>query len=571
MRGLCLLVLLAGCPPAEPVGHDPSDPHVDGFDPPTFTCDPAAAPVASPLRRLSQPAYVNTVRALAGAFDHDDLRDALLAAVTEPLAAVPADTGEQPRLDQLVGDDHVTAYYHVGDAFGRALVAEDWRVQAALGDCAVDWDSSNDRACVEAFIRDFGARVTRRPVPDAEVAFLMDEVFQADDLDRDSLAALVTVLLSSPHMLYHLEDGAAPVDGRDDLAELSAFELANRLAYHFWQAPPDDALLAAAADGSLLDDAVYAAQLDRVSRDPRTAAATEALFTAWLHTDALRPFDGLANDPRYAAFAGEDAPAPGLRERMLADAADLVHYEVARDGTLDDLFRTAAIVTRDPDVAALYDSYPWDGASEPDHDPARYGILTRPALVAAGSHLTQPIHKGVRIRRHILCDTVGAPPADLGDLPTIDERSTRRSQTEQLTEREGTSCLNCHQRTNPLGYATEDFDALGRFRTEETIYAEDGAVLDRLPVDTSAVPRLDAYDVEPVAGAEGLSERIIASGKHHACFARFAVRHVTARLEDEVADGCWLESIREDLADGRPLVEALRDVAARPEFRLKAL
>ena len=46
MRGLCLLVLLAGCPPAEPVGHDPSDPHVDGFDPPTFTCDPAAAPVA---------------------------------------------------------------------------------------------------------------------------------------------------------------------------------------------------------------------------------------------------------------------------------------------------------------------------------------------------------------------------------------------------------------------------------------------------------------------------------------------------------------------------------------------
>ncbi|MFK7928942.1 MAG: DUF1588 domain-containing protein, partial [Myxococcota bacterium] len=206
-----------------------------------------------------------------------------------------------------------------------------------------------------------------------------------------------------------------------------------------------------------------------------------------------------------------------------------------------------------------------------DQAPERVGLLSRPALVASGTHTTQPIHKGVRIRRHVLCGIVGNPPADLGELPTVDDLASRRTQTEQLTERPGTSCVQCHRSINPLGYATESFDGLGRFRTTEAIFGEDGSVLATHPVDTSGAFRVTANDARSGTGVGELAERIVTSGAHHACLARVAVRHATSRLEDELADGCWLEAVRGDLAAGKPLRDALRDVANRPEFRLKAL
>lgn len=565
---LAALFALGGCQePAPDPGGDPVpvDPE---FVPPTFACDPAAAPVATPLRRLSRAQYVNSVNALADGFEAD-LAERLRDAVLDPLARIPADAGPHTRLDDVVADDHVAAWYAVGEAFAGAVTQDRYGLQAALGDCAVDRDTSNDAACLQAFVEDFGGRAWRRPLRAAERDFLLDTVHGPGSLDADGVTDVISVLLSAAPMLYHVEDGGEPVADRPDLQQLTAHELANRLAYHFWQAPPDDALRALADRGTLLDDDVYAAELDRVARDPRATASVHALFDGWLHLSELEGFDGRLEDPRYVAFAGEDLPAPGLRERMLDDAYALVDYEMARQGTLDDVFLSTAVVTPDADVAALYESYPWDGASEPDRAPERVGLLSRPALVANESHQTAPIHKGVRIRKHLLCDEVGAPPADLGELPEVDEIATRRTQTAQLTERDGTSCLGCHQYTNPLGYATEDFDALGRFRTEEAIFSEDGALLASLPVDTRAAYAVPKTDPTVGSGVGDLSRQLLASGQPQACLARIAVRHATHRLEDEVADGCWLESIRQDLVAGRPLMESLRDVAARPEFRLK--
>src|SRR6185369_11483509 len=101
-----------------------------------------------------------------------------------------------------------------------------------------------------------------------------------------------------------------PVGGRGDYLALGPYEIASRLAYTFWQTMPDDALLAAAADGSIATDAGFAAQLERVFGDARTQGTLWQFWNEWL---ALEGFVGfVSNRPAFMALAaGENVGAPG--------------------------------------------------------------------------------------------------------------------------------------------------------------------------------------------------------------------------------------------------------------------
>jgi hypothetical protein len=123
---------------------------------------------------------------------------------------------------------------------------------------------------------------------------------------------------------------------------------------------------------------------------------------------------------------------------------------------------------------------------------------------------------------------------------------------------------------NPIGFSLGAFDGLGRVRTVETVFGEDGSVLAEIPVDTVATAQIGE---EPVTldDAVELSEEIVASGKPQACFARHYFRYAFARSEDLDVDGCVVESMREELERGRPLRDVLRDLALSETFRSKKL
>jgi hypothetical protein len=377
------------------------------------------------------------------------------------------------------------------------------------------------------------------------------------------------VLLDSPQLLYLLEDGGTAVG--DGVVALTAWELAARLSYHFWDTMPDRELRDLAADGSLLDDAVWAAQVERAFADPRTDGTVATFFGEWLELEAVPPLDLSSADPRFAAFAGSDLPGPELAEALAADVHAYVSW-LLRDGApLDELFTSPVVVASDPAVAALYGTPPWDGASAPPEDPGRPGILTRPAALVTGTHLTQPIHKGLRVRERVLCDELGDPPANAGTLPDLEEGQilTRREQTEQLTEDPTTSCNACHQYINHPGYLTEGFDALGRARTEERVYAADGTVIASLPVDTVAVPQIEVGDLREVAEPAELMTLIVDSGKVDGCFSRFALEFTLHRAEDEATDQCWVDALARDAAADRSLADLWKSVALRPDFKLR--
>jgi hypothetical protein len=547
-------------------------------DPQQFECVPGD-PSPTVLPRLSRDQYVASLAALADAALGSTEGSEVVAAIATPLDLVPSDAHpDHARLDQNVTQAHVDGQWHVAVAFAEAMTASTGRTAALVGSCATDGDASNDAACLEAFIRSFGKRAHRRPLTDAQVGFYRDEVFApANGMEVAAIRDVITVMVLSPWFLYQVEDEGKPVEGRKDLFRLSPRELAARLSFHFWSAPPDDALIEAAESGALGTDEGYEAQVDRLLADPRTRKTVDRFVSGWLALDDLPPLETSLGSPTYDAFVGDDVPTTELRGRMLEDALDLVRWFTwEADGSLDDVFLSDLSFAKTPDLAAIYGGAPlWKEGAAPRRlpDGQRAGILTRPALLATGSASSHPAIRGREIRRRVLCDTLPPPPPNAMDnLPQLDPALSARERMQTLTEKKGSSCLACHQLMNPIGYNLERFDGLGRARAEETIFEADGSVLARLTIDTRSVPRIASLeDTRPSDDAAELAQRIVDSGKHHGCFSRHYFRFTFARAEDEKVDGCVLEHMRKDLGAGKSLRGILRRIAFDPTFRLRKL
>jgi hypothetical protein len=136
---------------------------------------------------------------------------------------------------------------------------------------------------------------------------------------------------------------------------------------------------------------------------------------------------------------------------------------------------------------------------------------------------------------------------------------------------DGSVCSGCHRALiNPLGFATESFDALGRYRTEQKLFDEDGESIGSKPVDTRGVPRVLSDDTAEVSGALELMNKIAESGKAEACLARNYFRFTFARWENLSQDGCTLEALRAPLAQGGTIPELAEAAARTPSFKRRA-
>lgn len=544
-----------------------------------IACDPNATPSATDLQRLTAVHYRNTLTDLfAGVAGVDVNTVAADALARLPPDALPGSTFT--RMDTRLSQRHVQTYFDVADAVARAFEASPDARRALIGDCANA--ATLTAACIDAFLDRFAWRAFRRPLePDERARFqaMNDGTHPGPEMVR----GLVFAALMSPQFLYYVEVGGAAIDG-DARFSLDAYALAARLAYHFWRSMPDQGLFAAAADGSLLTDAGYAAQVQRVFDDPRTRQATEAFFREWLVYDQV---GGFPDTPVFNAFAGADAPRadrPALLDAMRTEVDALVDYVTwTANGTMRDLLVSDLSVTRSPQLAALYGIAPWDGNGAPPRfaPGQRSGILSRAAFLITGAHETNPVIRGVIVRRRLLCQDVHAPdPATLppGSLtpPVFRPDMTTRQRYELKTQSE--PCASCHAQFNPIGFVLERYDALGRYRTTERMLdPTSGAVLAELALDTTATPRLTAGDTRPVSDSGELMARVADTGLVEACFARNYFRYTFGRQET-AADGCALERIRAALAGvtGDPMTPgslraALRAVALDPSFRQRVV
>ena len=533
-------------------------------------------------RRLTNRQYQATLRdLLAWTLGSPTDGVALLGAVDPELRMVPVEErkissedlhGSFRRLNQDVSDAHVLAWYNVARAVGQQLSSPTY-LGRVLGSCGVDSDGQNDAQCISDFVASFGARALRRPLTAEEQSFYAG-FYAAQGIDGDGLADVVAGILSAPQFLYIVEHGTNATDnGR---VQLSAFELASRLSYHFWGTMPDETLWGHAEDGSLLEDAVYRSEVDRLFNDRRTRETTREFFRDWLKLEDLPELDARNDSPLFQAFAGTPLPSDSLREAMIDDALDMLQYYTwtERSG-LSDVLLSELSFARSQELADLYGIEVWDGSSAPPAFPQgqRTGLLTRAAFLTTGSPNTRPVMKGLFIRRYILCDSIPPPPNNAAaNTPELSDNLSTREVVEELTEQPGTPCAACHEGLiNPMGFATENFDALGRLRSEQMLIDEGGAVLGTAPVDTRTVPQVLPGDDTEIAGASELMGLIVDSKKATACLARQYFRYSYGRFEHPRQDGCALEQLRSALADGGNIADMLRQVAQSPEFSTRGV
>lgn len=544
----------------------------------TLKCDAAAVPAEVPLRRLSAVQYENTLRAVLEE-TAPTLAPEVMTVAASAIARYPPDErrpmpnevhGGYREMDQVVQDGHVRAAWDVAVAVAAQLTSTTARRTQVFGACATDADTANDVACLRAFIADFGARVQRHPLTDADVDFYAQAV--GNRVSAEDLSDLVTLLLVSPRFLYHVEGGDPATES--PTRALDAHELAARLSYHFWQAPPDAALLEAARTGDLLTEEGYAEQVTRLFESPRTAAAIDAFFHQYLWLDEVPQMDLRVGDPYFDAVARPLVPSATLHHEMVEDVMEATRQTRRAGGTLSDLFYDRNAYAKSEGLAAIYGTPVWSGeGAAPVPPDVRAGLITRPAFLASASGNTRPIMKGVFVRQALLCDGVPPPPAGASMMPIdVNVPGTTRQKVEALTEQQGTSCASCHTAMiNPIGFATEDFDALGRHRTVQLFFDSAGNPTGQGPIDTRSVPRVLLSDATGSEGAKDLTKLLVDSGRVQLCFARQYFRFTFARGEDTRShtDDCVIRSLTEATLEGRSLSEVLQSIAHRPEFKRK--
>lgn len=554
----------SGPPPADTSMPDPPPNHDAADD---VECDEGLAP--SPWLKLSTGQYRNTVRDLLRAIG----ADAVIEDVEAALASIPADSlGQGFRgLDDRISAEHVQGYFAVAKAVGDAFERDPSMLEAALGECADESSWTDD--CVGRFIEAFAVRAYRRPLTDDEAAKLQ----ALDDGERSPgavLRVMAIVVLNSPHFLTHVEVHGAPASETEDVLDLSPYELASRLSYTFWQTMPDDALLAAAADGSLATADGFLAQLDRVFADDRTRETLWEFWREWLRLENFTGFE--ETRPGFRALVdGEDFDADALYAAMVDEVRALTElHTFERSASLVDLMTTDVSVTPSSALASVYGVEPWDGEGEYPRLPAdeRAGLFQRAALLVNALETTNPFHRGAFVRRHLLCDPLpqpdpnALPPGSLDPPPFDDTQSTRERFTAKV---DNALCRGCHVQFSDIGYVLEAYDSLGRYRTVERVFDEKtGEVLAELPIDLATVPRITSNDEEVVASVSQLNEKLVESGKVQACLAQNFYRFVMRRaLATSSQDTC----VADDLADkiGDPelgLAAAFKHIARYPSF-----
>ncbi|MEP7309216.1 MAG: DUF1592 domain-containing protein [Acidobacteriota bacterium] len=320
--------------------------------------------------------------------------------------------------------------------------------------------------CAKTILSTLARRAYRRSVTDADVKVLLNfynEGRSALGFDAGIELALQRILVS-PSFLFRTEFAPTSAGAKSGAYRISDVELASRLSFFLWSSIPDDELLDLATQGKLGDPAVLERQTRRMLADPRSQAFTTNFAGQWL---SLRRLPDIVPDPFLFPDYGDTLALAFQRE------AELFFDSMVREDrpTIDLL--TANYTFVNERLAQHYGIPNVKGVNfrrvTLDHDSPRRGLLGKGAIliVTALPNRTSPVVRGKWVLQNIL----GAPPPEPPpNVPALEENGnqvskvkTMRARLEQ--HRANGVCASCHKLMDPIGFALESFDAVGKFRT----------------------------------------------------------------------------------------------------------
>ncbi len=353
--------------------------------------------------------------------------------------------------------------------------------------------ADEERPCAEQIIVRLATRAYRRPLAGSEVVTLM--AFYRSGARQGGfeagVRAALQAILAGPDFVFRFEEpGAGPAG---EAYRLNDLDLAARLSFFLWSAPPDDVLRGVAIDGALSDPGVFARQVRRMIADPRAEALGSRFASLWLrlqdldlvHPDSLRfPdfYQQLADSMRretelfFENLVREDRSALELltADYSFVDGRLARHYGIP--GVLGDDFVRVAL------------------------PPERRGILGHGSILTLTSHAnrTSPVLRGKWVMEVLLGSPPPPPPPNVPELEENDAAGDARSisvRQQMEMHRASPACMSCHQVIDPIGLALENFDVTGHWRIKDR----------GVPVDPSG--RL--YDGSALDGPAGLRQALL--------------------------------------------------------------
>ena len=438
----------------------------------------------------------------------------------------------------------------------RANVAADVAHQAALN--LAQWSpcvppaSGVATTCEQQIIDKVGASAFRHPLAVDERA-QMKALFDAGIKDKDFATGVewfLTGLLQSPDFIYEVVK-PSPTEQVGDSVPLAPYEYASRLAYFMWNSLPDDKLLAAAAAGELSDATKRQVHLTRMLQDPRFMRGVEAFYSRWLN---LAGFAEVARD----AAGFNQAVVSALSTSVLMTATQL--YSAAAPN-ISGLFSGDSYFMND--VLRAFYGLPAGGVAFTAAQMTaqnRRGILTHPGLMAllARPKESFPIARGLFILRTLLCRSVPLPNGlVIPALPPIQEGLSTRERLEAHAT--NMLCQGCHNMIDPPGFALENFDEVGKFRT-----VDHGR-----PVVTSGTLALGGDLDGPFATGDDLLSKLPNSATVRSCFAEQYLKFSLSRQETDPADGCSVQALGKTFAPSGDLKQLVLSIVGSDAFRLR--
>lgn len=322
-----------------------------------------------------------------------------------------------------------------------------------------------EEACARQILSTLVRRAYRRPVTDEDLQrpLALYRQGRADgDFDAGIEMALSGVLVS-PHFLFRVERDPPGIEPQTAY-RVSDVELASRLSFFLWSSLPDDELLDLAEAGELSRPDVLQRQVRRMLADPRAASLAGNFAGQWLH---LRNLEAITPDLRL--FPDFDH---NLRQAMRRESELLVERVVREDRSVLELLKTDETslnerLAKHYGVPHVYGSRMRRVALAGDSE--RGGLLRHGSILTVTSYPTRtsPVVRGKWILENLLGTPPPPPPAD---VPALEDNTVSASLPvrERLAEhRANAACASCHILTDPPGFALENFDAVGRWRTVE--------------------------------------------------------------------------------------------------------
>jgi hypothetical protein len=484
-----------------------------GMQPPTTVPpDPSISPTDSagptPLRRLTIFEYNNTIRDLLGTSGRSIEAGAVSVDQASDVgfvngAAISSSVDARAFMD-------VTEKLSSGSALAN-LLPQGCGMPAA----------GAEEGCARKFIKEFGLRAYRRPLnmdEENDLWTLYGKVRGAEvgGNFQDGIRALIGGMIQSPYFLYRWELGSDPLkDGA--LVRLNSYEIASRLSYFLTASMPDDQLFAAAGRNELLNADKLTEHARRLLASPKAKDGLRDFVLQWLGVTSL---PSLMKDGSFTNYT------PEIGAAMLDETSEFFTNLIqgSQGAKLEKLF-TAKSSYLNAGLAKLYGvaNVTGDNLREVQLDGApRAGILTQGSFLAAHAEgdADHPVKRGIRILRNVTCLDI-QPPTNI-EIPPVGDRKpgqTTRARYEEATSA-GAVCIGCHGTINPVGFAFEEFDAVGAYRTTE----------EGKPIDSTGSLQLSGGTIN-FKNAIELQQGLATASETRDCMTRQFIRYVLRRSD----------------------------------------